>query len=114
VTFSGRVSEDELADLYATCLAVYYAPIDEDLGLVPYEAFLAEKPVVTTHDAGGPLEAVTDRETGLVVAPEAPALAGALGWLAEHRDEARDWGVRGKSVAEQLTWDRVVDTLLGS
>ena len=66
----GRVSDAELADLYATCLAVYYAPIDEDLGLVPYEAFLAEKPVVTTHDAGGPLEVVTDRETGLVVAPE--------------------------------------------
>ena len=29
--------------------------------MVPYEAFLAEKPVVTTTDAGGPLEVVTDR-----------------------------------------------------
>ena len=64
VTFAGRVSEEELADLYATCLAVYYAPVDEDFGMVPYEAFLAEKPVLTTHDAGGPLDAVTDRETG--------------------------------------------------
>jgi hypothetical protein len=27
--------------------------------MVPYEAFLAEKPVVTTTDAGGPLEVVT-------------------------------------------------------
>src|SRR6266702_2568836 len=44
VTFAGRVSEAELADLYARCLAVYYAPIDEDFGMVPYEAFLAEKP----------------------------------------------------------------------
>ncbi len=114
VAFSGRVSEEELADLYATCLAVYYAPIDEDLGLVPYEAFLAEKPVVTTHDAGGPLEAVADRQTGLVVAPEPAALAGALGWLDEHRDEARDWGVRGRAIARELTWDSVVDTLLGS
>jgi hypothetical protein len=32
--------------------------------MVPYEAFLAEKPVVTTTDAGGPLEVVTDRRTG--------------------------------------------------
>ena len=60
-----------LADLYARCLAVYYAPVDEDFGMVPYEAFLSEKPVVTTTDAGGPLEIVHDRETGLVVAPDA-------------------------------------------
>ena len=28
VTFSGRVPDSELADLYARCLAVYYAPVD--------------------------------------------------------------------------------------
>ncbi|MGZ8693874.1 MAG: glycosyltransferase family 4 protein [Gaiellaceae bacterium] len=112
VTFAGRVSEEALADLYATCLAVYYAPVDEDFGMVPYEAFLAEKPVLTTHDAGGPLDAVSDRETGTVVAPEPRAIAEAMTWLDAHRDEAREWGVRGKAIAEQLTWDRVVDRLL--
>jgi len=35
VTFAGRVGEEELADLYARCLAVYYAPVDEDFGMVP-------------------------------------------------------------------------------
>src|SRR5437763_8974632 len=64
--FAGRVDAEELAGLYARCLAVYYAPVDEDFGMVPYEAFLAEKPVVTTTDAGGPLEVVADRRTGLV------------------------------------------------
>ncbi len=71
VTFAGRVSDDELTDLYARCLAVYYAPVDEDFGMVPFEAFLAEKPVVTTVDAGGPLEVVADRRTGLVCEPRA-------------------------------------------
>ena len=52
------------------CRAVYYAPIDEDFGMVPYEAFLAEKPVLTTTDAGGPLEIVHDHETGLVAEPD--------------------------------------------
>ena len=33
--------------------------------MVPYEAFLSGKPVLTTTDAGGPLEVVSDRETGL-------------------------------------------------
>src|SRR5207249_240608 len=61
VEFRGRVSVDELADLYASCLAVYYAPVDEDFGMGPYESFLAEKPVITTTDAGGPLDVVFDR-----------------------------------------------------
>ena len=75
VTFAGRVADDELVDLYADCLAVFYAPLDEDLGLVPYEAFLSRKPVVTTRDAGGPLEVVVDRVTGLVCDPAPRAVA---------------------------------------
>jgi len=43
-TFAGRVTDEELADLYARCLGVYYAPVNEDYGLVPYEAFLSQKP----------------------------------------------------------------------
>ena len=50
--FTGRIPDAELADLYARCLAVYYAPVDEDYGMVPLEAFLSEKPVLTTTDAG--------------------------------------------------------------
>ena len=61
VRFAGRLSEGDLAELYATCRAVYYAPVDEDFGMVPYEAFRAARPVVTTSDAGGPLEVVQDR-----------------------------------------------------
>jgi glycosyltransferase involved in cell wall biosynthesis len=110
--FVGRVDDDTLADLYARCLAVYYAPVDEDFGMVPYEAFLAEKPVVTTRDAGAPLDAVADRETGLVVDPSAPAIAEAAAWLGEHRSEAHAWGRAGKPLAERLTWDAVVDGLL--
>ena len=67
IEFTGRVDGDDLADLYARCLAVYYAPVDEDYGMVPFEAFLSAKPVVTTVDAGGPLEVVHDGETGVVV-----------------------------------------------
>jgi glycosyltransferase involved in cell wall biosynthesis len=112
VRFAGRVGEDELARLYATCLAVYYAPVDEDFGFVPYEAFLSEKPVVTTRDAGGPLEVVTDRKTGVVCEPDPAAVAEAIAWLSSHRDEARLWGRSGKARAEEVTWDRVVERLL--
>jgi glycosyltransferase involved in cell wall biosynthesis len=110
--FTGRIDEEELASLYARCLAVYYAPVDEDFGMVPYEAFLSEKPVLTTTDAGGPLEVVTDGRTGLVTAPDAAELARAAGRLREHPDEARTFGQAGREIAARVTWDACIDRLL--
>jgi glycosyltransferase involved in cell wall biosynthesis len=110
--FLGRIPDDELARLYARCLAVYYAPVDEDYGMVPLEAFLSEKPVVTTTDAGGPLEVVSDGSTGLVVTPDVEEVAQALHWLRSHRDEAAAYGRAGKALASEVTWDRAIGRLL--
>ena len=112
VRFAGRVDDAELADLYARSLAVFYAPIDEDFGMVPYEAFLSSKPVITARDAGGPLEVVRDRETGVVVAPDPAAIAQACAYLAANVDEAKAWGRAGRAIAERVTWDACVDALL--
>jgi glycosyltransferase involved in cell wall biosynthesis len=112
VEFTGRVDDDTLADLYARCLAVYYAPLDEDFGMVPYEAFLSAKPVVTTVDSGGPLEVVRDRQTGVVVPPEPASLAEACTYLSGHVEEAKALGRAGLAVAERVTWDACVDALL--
>jgi glycosyltransferase involved in cell wall biosynthesis len=112
--FAGRVSDDELADLYARCLGVYYAPVDEDFGMVPFEAFLSQKPVLTTTDAGGPLDIVHDRETGLVVAPRADELAHACAWLLGHADEAKAFGRAGLELARAVTWDSCIDRLLAA
>jgi glycosyltransferase involved in cell wall biosynthesis len=112
VRFEGRVSPDRLAELYARCGSVFYAPVDEDFGMGPYESFLSEKPVITTADAGGPLDIVHDRETGLVVAPDAAAIAGAAAWLRDHGDEAAAFGRRGRALAEEVTWDRAIARLL--
>jgi len=109
VEFVGRVSDDELTDLYARCRAVYYAPINEDYGLVPYEAFLSDKPVITTTDAGGPLDIVHDGKTGRVVAPSSEELARALTFS---EDEARTLGRAGHEIARSVTWDRCVERLL--
>jgi glycosyltransferase involved in cell wall biosynthesis len=112
VEFVGRVDDEELADLYSRCLAVYYAPFDEDFGMVPYEAFLSEKPVLTTEDSGGPLEVVRDRQTGIVTSPYGVSIAEACKYLVSHEDEARAWGKAGKAIAERVTWDACVDALL--
>jgi glycosyltransferase involved in cell wall biosynthesis len=112
VRFTGRVPPEQLADLYARCLATFYAPLDEDYGMGPYESLLSEKPVITTLDAGGPLDIVTDRSTGLVVRPEPAEIAQAAAWLRDHVDEAAAFGRAGRTLAEDVTWDRAVDRLL--
>jgi glycosyltransferase involved in cell wall biosynthesis len=112
VRFEGRVGEERLAELYATCSSVFYAPVDEDFGMGPYEAFLSGKPVITTTDAGGPLDVVRDRATGLVVAPEPTEIGKAAAWLREHAGEAAAFGSAGKAIAEEVTWDRAIARLL--
>jgi glycosyltransferase involved in cell wall biosynthesis len=112
VRFAGRVDRDELARLYATCFASYYAPVDEDFGLGPYESFLSGKPVITATDAGGPLDVVRDGTTGRVVAPAAAAVAEAAVWLREHPQEATAYGRAGKAIAVEVTWDRALGRLL--
>jgi glycosyltransferase involved in cell wall biosynthesis len=112
VRFTGRVSEGELAELYGACRAVFYAPLDEDFGMVTYEAFRAGRPVVTTSDAGGPLEVVVDGRNGRVVAPEPQAIAHALRELLADEALARRLGTTGQTDAAPVTWDRAIDLLL--
>ncbi len=112
VRFAGRVSAEELADLYATCFATFYAPVDEDFGLGPYESFLSGKPVITATDAGGPLEVVRDGSTGRVVAPDATAVAAAAAWLRDHPEAAEAYGRAGNEIAAAVTWDGAIARLL--
>jgi len=92
---------------------VVYPPLDEDYGYVTLEAFLAQKPVITTADAGGPLEFVVDGGNGLVVDAAPEAIAAAIARLAADRSLARRLGEAGFERARTITWDGVVDRLVG-
>jgi len=112
VRFLGFVPADELVDLYAGCRAAYYGPVDEDYGYVTVESFLSRKPVLTTTDAGGPLEFVSDEENGLVVAPEPDAVAAAIDRLfAWPESRLRALGEEGHRRVRDITWDHVIDRL---
>jgi glycosyltransferase involved in cell wall biosynthesis len=113
VTFAGALWGDSVADLYAGALGVVYAPFDEDYGYVTLEAFLAAKPVITTTDAGGPLEFVRDGANGLVCEPDPGALAAAIDRLAADSTLADRLGHAGQHVARAITWDGVIEQLLG-
>jgi glycosyltransferase involved in cell wall biosynthesis len=114
ITFAGLVDDRALADLYAGALAVIYPPFDEDYGYVTLEAFMARKPLITVSDAGGPLEFVVDGVNGLVAEPSAEALAAAIARLAADRALAKRLGDAGYERAKLITWDGVVERLVGS
>ena len=112
VELVGFVSPDDLVSLYAGCRAAYYAPLNEDYGYVTVESFLSRKPVVTTTDAGGPLEFVSAGETGLVAEPTPEAIAAAVDELwALPEARLREMGEAGFARVRDINWDQVIDKL---
>lgn len=63
VRFLGRVTDEELARLYARCRALVFCA-DEDFGIVPLEAMASGRPVIA-FGRGGVRETVVDGVTGL-------------------------------------------------
>ena len=114
VTFTGGVDDRTLVDLYAGALAVAFPPYDEDYGYVTLEAFLSHKPVVTTTDAGGPLEFVDAGVTGLVTEAVPEAFGAAIAQLAADRRLAAALGHAGYERARSITWTGVVERLIGA
>ena len=111
VTFRGYVDDATVKALYARCACVFYAPWDEDYGLVTLEAFHSGKPVVTTDDSGGVLEFVKDGETGLVTRPDPVAIAESLARLLGDEAAARGLGDNGRRSIGGVRWENVIETL---
>jgi glycosyltransferase involved in cell wall biosynthesis len=113
VELAGRVPDERLHELYLGALGVYYGPFDEDYGYVTIEGFAAHRPVVTLTDAGGPLEFVTDQETGLVTPPEPEAIAHAFDVLFSNRPKAKTMGEAGSALIRERVpgWPEVVARL---
>lgn len=114
IEFLGHVEEGELSRLYAQALAVIFPPVNEDLGLVTFEAFQSGKPVLTVNDSGEPAEIVTDGETGWIGEPSGSALAERIAWIDSHRDEVAAMEPACLAAASTVTWDGVADGLLES
>ena len=107
-------SDEELLALYAGARLVAITPTGEDLGYVPLEAFLSGKAVLTTEDAGGPLEFVRDGQTGFVVPPRAEAIGAALEVAWGKPEVLARMGEKGRARAAALDWDRTIAALLSA
>lgn len=112
IKFLGFVLDEEVEDYYKNSLVIPYFPYDEDYGLITVEAFLHKKPVITTKDAGGPTEFVTDNETGFVVNFDAKEIAEKIDFFAKNPEEAKRMGYNGYERVKDITWESVVSQLL--
>ena len=71
VSFKGRITDEELRELYAAARALLFPGI-EDLGLVPIEANAAGCPVIAFRD-GGALDTVKEDVTGIFFNEQTPS-----------------------------------------
>jgi FkbM family methyltransferase len=114
IEFLGRVSDEQLLDLYAGALVVPFVPVNEDYGLITIEAFRSKRPVITCIDSGEPTYFVKNGVTGFVVKPEPEAIAQKINYLIEHPDHGAEMGEKGFSAVAHITWDAMVAKLLSS
>lgn len=119
VIFRGRVTAEELSELYAGC-DVFVLPsiVDvhgdtEGLGVVLLEALSYEKPVIGTNVGGIPDIIIPD-ETGLLVeAGSSAALAQAIERVLTDQALARRLGEAGFAyVSQHFSWPRIVDAVM--
>ena len=105
VTYTGRVSSEELVRLYSRSQVLVSPSLYEGFGLPAAEAMACGTAVVATS-AGAFPEVVADGKTGILVPPADPdALAEAIRALLEDPDLGRRMGQAGRHrVARRFTW----------
>jgi glycosyltransferase involved in cell wall biosynthesis len=113
IDFCGKVSEQELLDLYGNASCIVYTPYDEDLGFVTMESFFSKKPVITCSDSGGPLEFVDDGVNGYIVESDPKRIAEKIDLIIEN-ELSQQMGEMGyKKIRNMnLSWDHVIKKLV--
>jgi len=114
IEFLGRVSDEELIDLYAHALAVPFTPIHEDYGYVTLEAFKSCKPVITCKDSGEPSFFVKNGLNGFVCDPDPQDIANKIDSLFNNREKAIKMGLYGKATIAHINWVNIRQKLISS
>jgi len=113
VAFAGAVPEDELKLHYHACDTFVFPNENQTWSLAVVEAMATGRPAVVSTGAAIS-EALTDRQTALLVPPRDPeAIAVALTTLIEHEGLRREIAERGRRyVVETLSWARYARVML--
>jgi glycogen(starch) synthase len=110
VEFLGLVEPEKVLALVNRATLVLVPSRHEGLPTVALQASLMARPVVATR-VGGLMEAIIDRETGLLIASgDSHGLAEAIAFLLSNRYVATKMGMAGRNRTQKLfLWQRCVD-----
>lgn len=102
VKMMGYVSDEELINLYANCLAVAYIPINEDFGYVPPEAGAAGKATIGSNE-GGLKDTIVDGKTGFLIDDVTPEkVAEKIDFFANNPKIAKKMGKDAKEYTKRF------------
>ncbi|MFJ8666661.1 glycosyltransferase family 4 protein [Streptomyces sp. NPDC093600] len=111
--FLGRRTGSDLARIFASLDVFAHTGPYETFCQTVQEAMASGVPVVAPA-AGGPLDLVDHRRTGLLVPPgEATAMRDAIASLAAAPTLRASYGTAGRAAVEGRTWEAVGDELIG-
>ena len=110
VRFTGRVSEDELVELYRTAWVVASASVAEGWNMTLVEAGACGTPAVASRIAGH-VDAVIDGETGFL-ADGRTSFTAALAKVLDDADLRAELGASARRHSQQYTWDAAADSVL--
>lgn len=110
----GWQTDEAIAQGYQRAAFVPFIPYDEDYGLITIEAMQAGRAVLTTTDAGGVNEFVSDGETGRCVAPTEAALSRAMAEMLADPNGTAAMGQAGRARVAAIDWPQTVSALAHS
>lgn len=112
VSLPGPLSDKEVFEYLARCRAVFFAPDNEDYGLVTVESMRSHKPVITCKDSGGPTELIQDGKNGFILPPDPHTISDTIDHLAESMKLARSLGEQAYHDSLNISWDKVVERFM--
>jgi glycosyltransferase involved in cell wall biosynthesis len=111
VIFPGYVAEADLPALYQLAQVFAFPSLYEGFGLPPLEAMACGTPVVSSNSSSLP-EVLGD--AGLLVNPtDTAALSQALRRILSDAELRADLSFRGQAQAQNFSWQKAVDALMG-
>lgn len=110
VTYTGHITDDELASLYTHCVAFVYPSLYEGFGLPIVEAMAAGAPVITSNVTSMPEIA---GKAAITVDPYSiDEIRSAMKALIHNKDLRNDLIEKGKLRSDKFRWEKTADQTL--
>jgi glycosyltransferase involved in cell wall biosynthesis len=103
ISFHGSVPQSRLFAAYETADILVFPTLSDGFGMVVAEAFAHGLPVITTDQAGA-ADLVTIENGWIVPAADARALADALRWCLDNREQLQEMRVHALEAARRRQW----------